>query len=235
MSKTRAPHSAARVFAALAAGACLLVAGVTALTAGLMVMTLIGTDPGAARLPSTAKGPEAIRSVSASAIALSPAPTPSPIPLASPLPSPSPEPTSAILLSSYRSGGRSYAGIEARPGTVFLAPFEGTVEVRLYQFINNDVRVGSNVPSLPFFPYVTLVSIDRRLTFRPGALGTDAEVIARDAQRVGVGAPLFRTVGTGRSSWATFYDRTIPFQVVASLQELASGRELDPLIGYLTD
>jgi hypothetical protein len=233
MSRLRAPHPVARAFAVLADGLIVLVAGATALAAGLMVAGAIGTGTADVRLPSTAKAPTAVPSASASVAAISPAPTSSATPLATFVPSL--EPVPAIVVLPYRSGGRSYAGIEVRPGTVFLAPLEGTVEVRLYQYINNDVRVGSNVPSLPFFPYVKVVSSDRRLTFRPGALGADTELLVRDAQQVDVGAPLFRTIGPGRSSWATFYDPTIPFQVVASLQILPSGRELDPLIGYLAD
>lgn len=235
MLRTRAPNVAARLFQAVADGATVLIAGMATVIAGLMLMAAISTDSGDGRIPSTANTSESSPSASASVIARSPAATPSASPPVAPSAAPSAEPTFPIMVSAYRSGGRTYAGIEARPGTIFLAPFEGTVEVRLYQFINNEVRVGSNVPSLPFFPYVTLVSIDRRLTFRPGAVGIDAEVIARDAQRVGAGALLFRTIDAGRSSWATFYDRSIPFQVIASLQALPGGRELDPLIGYLVD
>ena len=231
MSRPRAPHPVARAFADLANGVIVLVAGATALAAGLMVAGVIGTGTAEVRLPPTA--PTAAPSASASMAAISPAPTPSATPLATPLPSLEPMP--AISVSPYRFGGRSYAGIEVRPGTVFRTPLEGTVEVRLYQYINNDVRIGSNVPSLPFFPYVTVVSSDRRLTFRPGALSADTELLVRDAQRVGVGAPLFRAIGPGLSSWATFYDPTITFQVVASLHILPSGRELDPLIGYLAE
>jgi len=232
MSRPRAQHPAARTFATVSDSVVVLVAGATALAAGLLVAGAIGTGAAEVRVPSTAKAPAAVPSARASAATISPVPTPSAT-LATSLPPPEPAP--AIVVSAYFSGGHSYAGIAVRPGSVVRAPFEGTVEVRLYQFINNEVRVGSNVPSLPFFPYVTVVSSDRRLTFRPGALGADTELLVRDAQRVGVGAPLFRAIGPGRSSWATFYDPTIPFQVVASLQVLPSGRELDPLIDYLAD
>lgn len=225
MSRPRAPHPHARAFAYLSDSFMVLVAGATALAAGLMIVGAIGTGAAAMRIPSTAKSLTAVPFTTASAAAASPAATPLP----------SLEPMPAIFVSPYRSGGRSYAGIELRPGTVVRTPLEGTVEIRLYQYINNDVRVGSNAPSLPFFPYVTVVSSDRRLTFRPGALGTDTELLVRDAQRVGVGAPLFRAIGPGRSSWATFYDPAISFQVVASLHMLPTGRELDPLIGYLAD
>jgi hypothetical protein len=218
---------ARHAFAELADGAIVLVAGATAVIAGLMVAGAIGTVAAAVRVPSTAQAPATAPAAASVTSSLRPTPSAAPSPTAAPVP--------AIAVSPYRSGGRSYAGIEARAGTVFGAPLEGIVEIRLYQYINNEVRVGSNVPSLPFFPYVTIVAPDRRLTFRAGALGVDSELLTRDGQRVGVGAPLFRTTGPGRSSWATFYDRTIPFQVVASLVSLPSLRDLDPLIGYLAD
>ncbi|MDQ6859423.1 MAG: hypothetical protein M3Z65_10550, partial [Chloroflexota bacterium] len=135
----------------------------------------------------------------------------------------------------YSSAGHRYAGIQMRAGTAMRAPLAGTVEVRLYQYIGNEVRVGSNVASVPFFAYVTVVTPDRRLTFRPGALGVDTEVLVQDGQRVAVGDPLFRATGPGRSSWATFYDPTIPFQVVVSLNLVPSGLDGDPLIDYLAD
>ncbi len=229
MSSPRAPHPAARVIGVLVNGVTLLVASATALVAGLMVAGTIGARAADVRIPSTARTSIATPSATASTAASARPPTPSPTP------APSASPVSRISVSLYRSGGHSYAGIEVPPGTALLTPFEGTVEIRLYQLINNEVRVGSNVPSLPFFPYVTVVSSDRRLTFRPGALGTDTEMLVRDTQQVTLGTPLFRTIGPGRSSWATFYDPSIPFQVVTSLQAVPSGLEIDPLIGYLVD
>lgn len=232
MSGPRAPHPAARAFADLSDGVILLVAGATALAAGLMVAGAIGTGAVEVRIPSTAKAPTAALSTNAT-VAVTPPVPPSAVPSATSVASL--EPTPAIFVSPYRSGGRSYAGIEVRPGSVIRTPWEGTVEIKVYQYINNEVRVGSNVPSMPFFPYVTVVSPDRRLTFRPGVLNADTELLVRDGQRVGAGEPLFRAIGPGLSSWATFYDPSIPFQLVTSLNAVPSGRELDPLIGYLAD
>ena len=230
MSSPRAAHQAARAFAGLANGLIVLVALASAVAAGLIVA---GAIRGVAevRVPSTEKASTAVPSARASAAAA--ASTPTATVFATPSPSVAPSP--AISVSPYAFGGHRYAGLELRPGTTVRAPLEGTVEIRLYQYINGDVRVGSNVPSLPFFPYVTIVESDRRLTLRPGALGTDIELLVQDGQRISVGAPLFRASGPGRSSWATFYDPSIPFQVVASLQALPSGVDLDPLIGYLGD
>lgn len=219
------PHLHAQALRVLADGSLVLVTGVSVLVALLTVAGAAGTGA-AVHLPSTAKASAA---VSARATLVVTAATPS---AAAATLSPSPAAAPPIAVSSYRSGGHSYAGIAALPGTVMLAPFDGTIEFRLYQYINGEVRVGSNVPSLPFFPYITVVSSDRRLTFRPGALGADTEVLVRDTERVTAGTPLFRVSGAGRSSWATFYDATSTFQVVASLQTLPSGLDLDPLIGY---
>ena len=117
----------------------------------------------------------------------------------------------------FRSGGRGYLGITSRaPGLSFAAPIPGTIEIRLYQFIEGEVRVGSNVPSLPFFPYVTIVSADARLTYRPGALGSVAELSVADGRVVVVGDPLFRLLDAGRSSWATFYDTRAPYDVLGA-------------------
>ena len=171
--------------------------------------------------------------------AVRPSPTPGvSIPVASvtpasasprPSPTPSPTPASAIVATRYLSAGHTYAGLEVGTGTVVTAALDGIVEVRTYQLIDGSVRVGSNVPSLPFYPYITIVSADSRMTYRPGASGSDVEVLVQDGQQIRVGGSLFRQLGAGRSSWATFYDPGAPFQVVVSVQAVPSGRDLDPL------
>jgi hypothetical protein len=127
------------------------------------------------------------------------------------------------------SAGHRYAGLAVKTGTVVTAAFDGVVEVRTYQLIGGSVRVGSNVASVPFYPYITVVSADRRMTYRPGELASDVEVLVEDGQQVRTGAALFRQLGSGRSSWAAFYDSAAPFQVVVSLQAIPSGLDLDPL------
>ncbi len=160
--------------------------------------------------------------------------TPKPTPTATPTPEPSPTETAApteapLALTSFRFGGRSYVGIVVpEVGRTFVAPFAGTVEVLTYQFIDGEVRLGSNVASLPFYPYVSIVASDRKITYRPGTLGAVTEVLARNGTQVGAGDPLFRLVAQGRSSWTTFYNSSAPYQIVVSLQGLPSGRDLDP-------
>ena len=160
--------------------------------------------------------------------------TPNPSPMMTPEPSPSETaaPTEAPLaLTAFRFGGRSYVGIVVPDlGRGFDAPFAGTVEVRTYQFIDGEVRLGSNVPSLAFYPYISVVAGDRKITYRPGTLGAVTELLVRDGARVAAGDPLFHLLAPGRSSWTTFYNASAPYDVVVSLQAIPSGRDLDATI-----
>jgi hypothetical protein len=149
---------------------------------------------------------------------------------ATPSPSPSPSTSSDTLTAEpYSNSGKRYAALRAAVGYTYLAPFAGAVQVRMYQLIEGQVRVGSAVPSLPFFPYLTLESTDRRITFRLGALDADAQVLIKDGERAESGTALFKIVGDGASSWRTFYDRGVTANVVASVAALPSGAELDPV------
>jgi hypothetical protein len=134
-----------------------------------------------------------------------------------------------MTVASYANSGRRYAALRAPVDFVYVAPFSGTARVQLYQLINGEVRIGSNVTSLPFFPYVTVQSATRRVIYRPGALNADTQMLIKDGDRVEVGNPLFKTVGEGASSWRTFYDRNVTANVIASVAALPSGAELDPV------
>ena len=150
---------------------------------------------------------------------------------ATPAPSPTPDPLTA---AAYTNSGKRYAALRAPVGYVYLATIAGRVQVRLYQLIDGEVRVGSSVPSLPFFPYVTVESADRRVIYRPGALNVDTELLVRDGDRTDPGTPLFKTIGEGASSWRTFYDRGVSANVIASVAALPSGAELDPVAFFTT-
>jgi hypothetical protein len=139
---------------------------------------------------------------------------------------PAAPPAPVLSAASYRASGRAYAAISADVGATLESPIAGRVEVRLYQLINGEIRVGANVPTLAFFPYVVVRSSDRVLTLRPGALNIDSEVLVRDGSTVSAGTPLVRVIGSGASSWRTFYDRNLQAQVVASLTT-AGGADLD--------
>jgi hypothetical protein len=152
---------------------------------------------------------------------------------ATPSPSASATPD-ALTAEPYSSSGKRYAAMRAPVGYTYVAPIAGTVQLRMYQLINGEVRVGSVVPSLPFFPYVTLESSDRRIIFRLGALDADAQVLIKDGERAESGTPLFKIVGEGASSWRTFYDRGMTANVVASVAALPSGAEVDPVAFFTT-
>lgn len=134
-----------------------------------------------------------------------------------------------MTVIAYSNGGKRYAALRAPVDYVYLAPIGGTVRVQLYQFIDGEVRVGSNVSSLPYFPYVTVQSSDRRIIFRPGALNADTQMLIKDGERAEPGTPLFKTIGDGASSWRTFYDRGMTANVIASVAALPSGAEIDPV------
>lgn len=176
---------------------------------------------------------------SAATVAPTSPPHTSPPPTASPTDSPAtatPTPVSApsFAVEAYSSGGKRYAALRAPVGHVYLAPIGGIVLVKTYQLIGGEVRIGSFVPSLPFFPYVTLQSADRRVIFRPGALNADTEMLIKDGERAEPGTPLFKTIGDGASSWGTFYDRRVTANVIASVAALPSGVELDPVAFFTT-
>jgi biotin carboxyl carrier protein len=217
--------------ALLRIGAVALASGSTAVVL-LLVGRLILFDLGLP-LPSTSQATPAPTASPSPTAVLSELATPNPSPTATPSPSATatPAPTPAPLaLTSFRFGGRTYVGIVApEENATFAAPFAGTVEVRTYQFIDGEVRVGSSVPTLPFFPYISIIAADRKITYRPGALGSVTEVLAANGTTVAAGDPLFRLVAPGRSSWATFYNASTPYQVVVSLQSVPAGRDLDPM------
>lgn len=197
--------------AALVAGAALRLAPEPPVTA--VTETPAATAPAVQLVPPTVA--PAPPEPSAAPAAAAPAPAAAP---AAPAP--------ALEARAYRSGGRAYAALTVPAGVAIEAPFAGRVEVRSYQFIEGQVRIGANVPSLPYFPYVVVRAGDRVLTLRPGALGTDAEVLVNDGATVAAGTPLVRVTGDGPSSWRTFYDRTVEAQVIASLTT-PGGSDLD--------
>jgi multidrug efflux pump subunit AcrA (membrane-fusion protein) len=179
--------------------------------------------------PSAAARPSANPTVSPAVLSDIATPNPSPTPTAEPSPTETSAPTQTPLgLTVFRFGGRGYVGVVVpNLGRSFVAPFAGTVEIRTYQFIDGEVRLGSNVPSLAFYPYISVVAADRKITYRPGTLGSVTELLVSDGARVDAGDPLFRLAAPGRSSWTTFYDSSAAYDVVVSIQAIPSGRDLD--------
>src|SRR5439155_971310 len=125
---------------------------------------IVGRSPSSGRCPRS--WDFAVTAVAAPNPTATPSPAPSPTETAGPSQAP-------LALTGFRFGGRSYVGVVVPDlGRGFVAPFAGTVEVRTYQFIDGEVRLGSNVPSLAFYPYISVVAADRKITYRPGTLGS---------------------------------------------------------------
>ena len=224
--------------ALLRIGAVAAASGITAIALFAIGRVILVGDLGIAMpsFPQPTAAATPAPSVTLSPAVLSETATPNPSPTPTPTPEPSPTETAAptpspLALTAFRFGGRSYVGVVVSDADrTFVAPFAGRVEVQTYQFIDGEVRVGSNVAGLAFYPYVSVVAPDRKITYRPGMLGAVTELLARDGATVGAGDPLFRLITLARSSWTTFYNSSAPYQVVVSLQSMPSGRDLDAMV-----
>jgi hypothetical protein len=220
--------------ALLRIGAVAAASGITAVALfGIGRVILVG-DLGIAMpsFPQPAATPTPTLTPSPAVLSETATPNPSPTPTPEPSPTETAAPTlSPLALTAFRFGGRNYVGvIVSDADRTFVAPFAGRVEVQTYQFINGEVRVGSNVAGLAFYPYVSVITPDRKITYRPGTLGPVTELLARDGTNVAAGDPLFRLITLARSSWTTFYNSSAPYQVVVSLQSMPSGRDLDATV-----
>ncbi|MDQ2951473.1 MAG: hypothetical protein M3R54_04350 [Chloroflexota bacterium] len=202
--------------------------GVAILGAGFVVsnLALAGSPTTAAAATST---PATAVPTSSAAQTQSPptaAPTETPAPTATPVPTATPDP---LTVASYQGQGLRLAALTMPAGYTLTSPIGGTVTVVLYQFVNGEIRSGANLQDRAFFPYVLVRSADREIKLRPGALDIDVQLIAKDGDTVAAGAPLFRIVAIGPSSWATFYDRQVTAQVIASVTTRPQGTEVDPV------
>ena len=158
----------------------------------------------------------------------SPRPTTSVAPTVAPTPSPTPRPTTTpdpMVVTSFQGQGLRLAALNVPANYTVTAPFAGRVKVELYQYVNGDIRQGAN--DQPSYPYIYVTAADREVKLRPGLLNTDIQLLVKDGDTVPAGAPLFKTITTGASSWHTFYDNAIVAQVVVS--ETASGTGVDPV------
>jgi hypothetical protein len=222
--------------ALLRIGAVAAASGITAVALfGIGRVILVGDlgiampsfpQPAATPTPSLTPSPAVLSETATPNPSPTPTPTPEPSPTETAAPTPSP-----LVLTAFRFDGRSYVGVVVPDADrIFVAPFAGRIEIQTYQFINGEVRVGSNVAGLAFYPYVSIITPDRKITYRPGTLGSVTELLTRDGTNVAAGDPLFRLITLARSSWTTFYNSSAPYQVVVSLQSIPSGRDLDATV-----
>jgi hypothetical protein len=176
--------------------------------------------------PVTATG--ATQEPAASAIGQR-SPSPSPSGAAASPSAPAASPTASrqpIATSPYTFGGHTYTGVDLGAGWTIVAPFDGRAEVHVYQLIDGTIREFTDTAGIPSYPYVIVTADDgRKVTYRPGALTTDTQLLVR-ASQVKAGDDLFTIVGPGRSSWHDFYDPSISFEIVVSLVS-AAGADAD--------
>lgn len=150
-------------------------------------------------------------------------------PPATAAPTATPDP---IIVTGYTGQGLRLAALTIPAGYTVGSPIAGRVTVVLYQFIDGEIRSGADAAGVPKFPYIFVRSADREIKLRPGAVDRDVQLLVKDGDTVAAGAPLFKTVTTGASSWRTFYDAAVSAQVMVSVTAQPAGTELDPVPLY---
>jgi len=153
-----------------------------------------------------------------------PVPTPTRTVAPTPQPTPTPDP---LVVTAYSGQGLRLAALTIPANYTVTSPIAGTITIEIYEFV--DGRIVTGVTDQTAYPYVYVKSADRSIKLRPGAIGTDIQLLVKDGDTVTAGAPLFKTLTTGASSWATFYDKGVTAQVIASVTAQPSGNELDPV------
>lgn len=153
------------------------------------------------------------------------APTPSPTVAPTPAPTATPDP---LVVTAYSGQGLRLAALTIPAGYTVTSPIAGTVTIAVYQYIGGEIRTGANAAE-PSFPYIFVRSASRELKIRPAAIDRDIQLLVKDGDTIAAGAPLFKTITTAPSSWATFYDRGVTAQVIASVTAQPSGVEVDPV------
>lgn len=174
----------------------------------------VGAGPDASLIAQTVRSP-------------SPSPAASPRPAATSTASPTPTPTrKPMTLQAYACLDRPCTGVVLGAGWTVVAPFDGRVEIHIYQNVDGQPREFTEIAGQPKYPYVEVFATDgRRIRYRPGALDTATQLIAKEGL-VRAGDDLFRVTSEGPSSWKDFYDDKVTAQIVVSLYS-AAGNDLD--------
>ncbi len=212
-------------FGAVGSGVLGIGLGLGILGIGFAVSQLALPESAVAATSATT-APTAQRTVTPTQARATAAPTTAPTVAATPTPRPSPT-ADPMAVSAYEGQGLRLAAIKVPAGYTMTSPIAGRVSVALYQYVDGEIRTG--VADRASYPYVFVRSADREVKLRPGAVDTDIQLIVKDGDTVAAGAPLFKTITNGASSWATFYDSGVTAQVVVSAIALPSGVEVDPV------
>jgi biotin carboxyl carrier protein len=186
--------------------------------------TTVASGSGAAIAATGSSGPTAKTAASAPSTITPSVPTAAPT--TTPVPSPTKDP---LLVTAYSGQGIRLAALAMPVGYTLTSPMAGTVTVIIYQFIDGEVRSGADLTDRASYPYVLIRSTDREIKLRPGALDKDVQLFVKDGDTVAAGAPVLKILGSGASSWATFYDKAVTAQVMASVTNRPQGTEVDPV------
>lgn len=207
--------------------------GVGVLVAGFWVSNLAlanstGTVSASSTATATAQRPSAPAATTAASAPTTVPSTVPPTPAATATPVPTPT-TDPITVTAYSGQGLRLAALGMPVGYTLTSPIAGTVTVVIYQFVDGEVRSGANLTDRASFPYVLIRSSDREIKLRPGALDKDVQLIVKDGDTIIAGAPVLKIIGSGPSSWATFYDKNVSAQVMASVTTQPQGTAIDPV------
>src|SRR6266851_8247098 len=177
--------------------------GLAVLGAGFFISRVTLADSSAASTVSIAPA----RSAS-----LTPRPTTTPAPTVTPItlpffgPTSQPTPTAdPLVVTAYSGQGIRLAALTIPANYTLTSPIAGTVTIETYEFVAG--RIVTGVTDQAAYPYVYVRSADRSIKLRPGAIDKDVQLLVKDGDAVVAGAPLFKTLTTGASSWAVFYDK----------------------------
>ena len=151
-------------------------------------------------------------------------PSPTPAPTATPAPTTTPDP---MKVASAQGQGLRLAAITIPAGYTFTSPITGKVTIELYQWADGQIKTG--LADQPSYPYIYVRSATQQVKIRPGIVDKDITLLVKDGDTITAGAPLFKTLTAGASSWATFYDSSVTAQVVASAVDLATNQVIDPV------
>lgn len=193
--------------------------GLGILGLGFIVSRIALPDNVVAAMTSTpAPSPKPATTATATAATATPtlAPTTAPAKTADPL-----------SVAAYSGQGLRLAAITIPAGYTFTSPIAGKVSISLYQWADGQIKTG--LADQPSYPYIFIRSADREIKLRPGIVDKDIQLLVKDGDTIDAGAPLLKTLTTGPSSWATFYDAKVTAQIVASAVNVQTNQELDPV------
>lgn len=200
--------------------------GLGILGIGFLVSRMALPDGSIVAASTGAPSPTPVATTPPAPTRVTPAPTTAPPAMPTPTPAPTADP---MVVTAYSGQGIQLAALTIPAGYTVTSPIGGTVSIDVYQYIGGEIRTGANAAGEPSFPYIFVRSASREVKIRPAAIDRDIQLLVKDGDIITAGAPLFKTITTAPSSWATFYDRTVTAQVMVSITARPSGVEVDPV------